>query len=104
MFTLAVTRVVFVTAYNWMGQHDDEAIATASGLRSSIYLLTLRIAGGDTPKSRSAYIVALEGQLHSEPLRYALARPGRDGLRVSWQRASEEWASNLRPALQQNCD
>jgi two-component system nitrate/nitrite sensor histidine kinase NarX len=102
LFTLAVTRVVFVTAYNWMGQHDDEAIATASGLRSSIYLLTLRIAGGDTPHSRTAYIAALESQLNDTQLRYALERPGRDGVRVAWRRAHEEWVNSLRPALQQN--
>lgn len=102
LFALAMTRVIFVTAYHWMGQHDDEAIATASGLRSSIYLLTLRIAGGDTPHSRTSYINALEQQLNEPRLRQALDRPGRGELQVAWRRASEEWTGSLRPALQQN--
>lgn len=100
LFTLAMTRVVFVTAYHWMGKHDDQAIATVSGLRSSIYLLTLRIAGGDTPSSRTSYVLTLERQLNEPRLRTALQRPGRIELQAAWRRAQGEWNDNLRLALQ----
>lgn len=100
LFTLAMTRVIFVTAFHWMGQHDDVAITTASGLRTSVYQLTLRVAGGSTPQRRHDYIAALEQQLNDPRLRLALERPGRQELLAIWRQAGEEWTGNLRPALQ----
>lgn len=101
LFTLAVTRVVFVTAYNWVGQHDDEAITIASGLRSSVYQLTLRVAEGARSQGRQAHIATLEQQLQDPALRLAVERPGRQALLANWHRAREEWTTSLRPALLQ---
>lgn len=100
LFTLAVTRVVFVTANTWMGRHDDAAIAVTSGLRSSVYQLSLRMAADGLPQGREQDIAALERQLNDPRLQLALTRPGREALRASWGRAGDEWHQKLRPALQ----
>lgn len=48
LFLIAVIRVLFVSALNWMERHDDTAIDVTSMLRSEAYLLTLDAAAGPT--------------------------------------------------------
>lgn len=100
LFIIAVVRVLFVSGMSWLERHDDAAIATASTLRSSVYRLSLDVAG-EVPLAWQGQAAVISGLLRDEQLGQALLRPGREPLLERLRSLQGQWEDKLRPALEQ---